>query len=145
MRMSWTNANRYLFDLPMGLAALTFLWSEFRHTLKPFNSPLNLRISITEGLLKLIFPVVLAGSVAAILSTYTNIHLAIVVATGATTLRFHRNMAGVILALSAGYFAAVYHNHSAHLVHLEISVAIGVLCPMAFKKFLDVLNISVKR
>ena len=54
-------------------------------------------------------------------------------------------MAAIILTLGAGYFVAIYSEHSARLSHLEIAVAIGVLIPMAFKKFLDVLNISVKR
>jgi len=143
--MNWSDANRYFFDLPIVLSLVTFLWSEFRHTLKPYNSPLNIRISITAGLLKLAFPVVLAGSIAKLFSNHANVHLAIVVAVGASTLRFHRNMAAVILLLSAGYFAAIYSQHSSRLSHLEIAVAIGVLIPMAFKKFLDLLNISLVR
>ena len=143
--MNWSQANRYFFDLPIALSLMTFLWSEFRHTLKPYNSPLNIRISITEGLLKLAFPVALTASAAQLLASHTNIHLAIVVAVGASTLRFHRNMAAVILILSAGYFVAIYSQHSSKLSHLEIAVALGVLIPMAFKKFLDLLNMSLVR
>ena len=143
--MTWSQSNFYFFNVPIALSFLTFLWSEFRHTLKPYNSPLNIRISITEGLLKLILPVILAGTIAKIFGSHTNIHLAVVVCVGASTLRFHRNMAAIILTLAAGYFVAIYSEHSGRLSHLEIAVAIGVLIPMAFKKFLDVLNISVKR
>ena len=143
--MNWRDANRYFFDLPIALSFVTFIWVQFRTTLKPYNSPLNLRISITEGVLKLVAPVALTASISELISGHINIHLAVLVCVGASTLRFHRNMAAIVLLLSMGYFIAIFSQHSEKLSHLELAVALGVLIPMLFKKFLDLLNISLIR
>ena len=162
-------ANKFVY-IAIALGFITFLYDQIRYSTKPFFSPLNIRVLITDGLLNLAFPVGLATLVAEILSKYTDRarpftfpneavnflnhaadggmpshHMVFIVALSYCVIGFHRNIGVVILLMAIisgiGRMAAGIH----YPTDLIVGIFIGVAVPYLFGKFLGKLKISRQR
>ena len=162
-------ANKFVY-IAIALGFITFLYDQIRYSTKPFFSPLNIRVLITDGLLNLAFPVGLATLVAEIFSKYTDRarpftfpneavnflnhaadggmpshHMVFIVALSYCVIGFHRNIGVVILLMAIisgiGRMAAGIHSPT----DLIVGIFIGVSVPYLFGKFLGKLKISRQR
>ena len=161
-------ANDFVY-IAISLGLITFLYDQIRYSTKPFFSPLNIRVLITDGLLNLAIPVGLATIVSEIISKSVNRarpfitdgatnflnhsndggmpshHMVFTVALGVCVIGFHRNVGAIILTMAIisgfGRMAAGIH----YPTDLIVGFGVGVAIPYLFAKFLAKLKISRKR
>ena len=161
-------ANDFVY-IAIAFGLITFLYDQIRYSTKPFLSPLNIRVLITDGLLNLAIPVGLATFISEMISRSvkharpfvndgaTNFlnhandggmpshHMVFTVALGFCVIGFHRNVGAIILIMSIisgfGRMAAGIH----YPTDLIVGFAIGIAVPYLFGKFLAKLKISRKR
>lgn len=162
-------ANDFVY-IAIALGMLTFLYDQIRYSTKPFLSPLNIRVLITDGLLNLAFPVGLATIISEIISSYVSRarpftfpneainflnhsadggmpshHMVFIVSLAYCVIGFHRNVGAIILAMAAisgiGRMAAGIH----YPTDLIVGIFLGLAIPYLFGKFLAKLKISRKR
>ena len=161
-------ANDFVY-IAIALGIITFLYDQIRYSTKPFLSPLNIRVLITDGLLNLAFPVGLATIVSEIISKSVNRarpfitdgatnflnhandggmpshHMVFTIALALCVIGFHRNIGVIILIMAlisgVGRMAAGIH----YPTDLIVGIGLGLLIPYLFDKFLDTLKISRKR
>jgi membrane-associated phospholipid phosphatase len=162
-------ANDFVY-LAIALGLATFLYSQIKHSTKPFLSALNIRITIAEGLLGVAFPVIVATVLSEILSKlfdrarpfvahpdikllfphgtdggFPSHHMVFTMALAVCVLSFHRNIGTilVIMTVLSGIFRVVAGIH--YPTDIFVGILIGAIIPPLFKKFLDLLHISLKR
>ena len=162
-------ANDFVY-IAIALGVLTFFYSQIKHSTKPVLSPLNLRIILAEGLLGVAFPVIIATVVSEILSKifdrarpfaahsdikllfphaadggFPSHHMVFTMALAVCVLSFHRNIGTilVILTVVSGIFRVVAGIH--YPTDIFVGMLIGAVVPALFKKFLDLLHISLNR
>ena len=161
-------ANDFVY-IAIVLGALTFLYDQVRYSTKPFLSPLNIKVLITDGLLNIAIPVGLATIISEIISKSVNRarpfisdevknflnhandggmpshHMVFTIALAYCVIGFHRNIGIIILALAlisgVGRMAAGIH----YPTDIIVGIALGLLIPYLFGKFLTALKISRKR
>ena len=155
--------------IAIGLGLITFLYDQIRYSTKPFLSPLNIRVLITDGLLNLAIPVGLATFISEMISKSVNRarpfitdratnflnhsndggmpshQMVFTIALAFCVIGFHRNIGVIILIMAlisgVGRMAAGIH----YPTDLIVGIGLGLLIPYLFDKFLDTLKISRKR
>ena len=162
-------ANKFVY-IAILLGVVTFIYSEIKHSTKPFWTPLNLRVTIAQGLLTVAFPVLVATIISEIFSKiwdrqrpfaanpeikllfphasdggFPSHHMVFTVALGVCVLTFHRNIGGVILALAiiSGIFRVIAGIH--YPSDVIFGILLGILIPVLFRKFLVLLHVSTRR
>ena len=80
--------------IAIALGLLTFLYDQIRYSTKPFLSPLNIRVLITDGLLNLAIPVGLATFISEMISKSVN-RARPFITDGATNFLNHSNDGGM--------------------------------------------------
>mgnify|MGYP003330631570 FL=1 len=161
-------ANDFVY-IAIALGLLTFLYDQIRYATKPFFSPLNIRVLITDGLLNVAIPVGLATIISEIISKSVNRarpfvtdgvhnflnhandggmpshHMVFTIALAYCVIGFHRNIGIIILTMALisgiGRMAAGIH----YPTDLIVGIAVGLVVPYLFGKFLARLKISRKR
>ena len=161
-------ANDFIY-IAMAMGILTFLYDQIRYSTKPFLSPLNIRVMITDGLLNILLPVALSAVITEIISKSVNrarpfvtdhatnflniardgsmpsLHMVLMVAMSFCVIRFHRNIGVIILIMAlisgVGRMAAGIH----YPTDLIVGLGLGLVVPYLFGKFLSKLKISRTR
>jgi membrane-associated phospholipid phosphatase len=151
------------------IGLLTFLYDQIRYSTKPFFSPLNIRVLITDSLLNIAFPVGISAIFSEIISKSVNRarpfvtdhatnflnhandggmpshHMVFIVALGFCVVNFHRNIGIIILLMAVisgvGRLAAGIH----YPTDLVVGIALGLAIPYIYGKLLNKLKISRKR
>lgn len=161
-------ANDFVY-IAIALGLLTFIYDQIRYSTKPFLSPLNIRVMITNSLLNVAFPVGVATVFSEIISKSVNRarpfitdgannflnhandggmpshHMVFTVALAYCVIGFHRNVGIIILAMALlsgiGRMAAGI-NYPTDLI---VGIALGLVVSYIYGKFLAKLKISRKR
>lgn len=161
-------ANDFVY-IAIALGLATFLYDQIRYSTKPFLSPLNIRVLITDGLLNLAIPVGIATFISEMISKSvkharpfindgaTNFlnhsndggmpshHMVFTAALAFCVIGFHRNIGAIIFIMAiisgVGRMAAGIH----YPTDLIVGLALGIAVPYLFGKFLNKLKISRKR
>lgn len=161
-------SNEFVY-IAIAIGLVTFLYDQIRYSTKPFLSPLNIRVLITDGLLNLAIPVGLSFFISELISKSVNrarpfvsdgannflkfsndggmpAHtMVITIALAFCVIGFHRNIGVIILIMAlisgVGRMAAGI-NYPTDLI---VGTGLGLLIPYLFDKFLEKLKISRKR
>ena len=163
-------ANDFVY-IVIAVGLLTFLYDQIRYSTKPFLSPLNIRVLITDGLLNIAIPVGLATFISEVISKTVDRarpfvsdssfvknflnhaadggmpshHMVFTIALAYCVIGFHRNIGLIIFALALisgiGRIAAGIH----YPTDVIVGIGVGLLIPYLFGKFLSALKISRKR
>lgn len=161
-------ANDFVY-IAIALGLATFLYDQIRYSTKPFLSPLNIRVMITDSLLNIVFPVGLATFISEMISKSVNRarpfvtdhatnflnhandggmpshHMVFTVALAYCVIGFHRNVGAIILTMALvsgfGRMAAGIH----YPTDLIVGLGLGLITPYIWGKFLAKLKISRKR
>ncbi len=162
-------ANKFVY-LAILIGALSFIYTQYREATKPIFSALNIRVTITEGLLKLVFPVGIAAVVSEIISKlfdrarpfvdHSDIkllfahsadgglpshHMVFTVAIAVCVMGWSLKTSYVVLALAllSGIARVAAGIH--YPTDILLGILIGALIPWIFSKFLRALKVSKNR
>jgi membrane-associated phospholipid phosphatase len=162
-------ANKFVY-IAIALGLLTFVYSEIKHSTKPFWTTLNLRVTIAQGLLTVAFPVIIATVISEIFSKlwdrqrpfaanseikllfphandggFPSHHMVFTVALAICVLSFHRNVGVIILGLAvlSGIFRIIAGIH--YPSDVVFGILLGALVPWLFAKFLTLIKVSTRR
>ena len=162
-------ANKFVY-LAILIGVLSFVYAQYREATKPFFSALNVRVTITEGLLKFVFPVGIAAVASEIVSklfdrsrpfvTHSDIkllfphsadgglpshHMVFTVAIAFCVMSWSLQTSYLILglALLSGVARVAAGIH--YPTDILLGVFIGVFIPWLFNKFLRPLKVSKSR